>query len=134
MGLVLHSKGVQAKILNFDKINFGELTVEVHTSAQSYPDRKDDDNIFFSSEARDILKRAVELSSELNSNFIMPQHIALAIFQSKDCGAYKILKKFDIDEERIIPNLKRMLDKSSDINSLHPEIENENIRFVMDLC
>ena len=72
-------------------------------------------NIFFSSEARDILKSAVELSNELNSKFIMPQHIALAIFSNRECGAYKILKKFDVDEERIIPNLKRMLDKSSDI-------------------
>lgn len=126
LGLVAQSKGVQAKILNFDKIHFGELTIEVHQSAQTYPDRKKDDNIFFSADARDILKSAVELSNELNSKFIMPQHIALAIFLNKECGAYRILKKFDIDEERIIPNLKRMLDKSSDVTSLHPETENEN--------
>ena len=125
MGLVAQSKGVQAKILNFDKINFGELSIEVHTSAEANPNKKDD-NVFFSSEAREILKSAVELSDELNSKFIMPQHIALAIFLNKGCGAYKILKKFDIDEERIIPNLKRMLDKSSDIHTLHPETENEN--------
>ena len=125
MGLVAQSKGVQAKILNFDKINFGELSIEVHSSALSNPDKKDK-NAFFSSEARDILKFAVELSDELNSKFIMPQHIALAIFQNKECGAYKILKKFDIDEEKIISNLKRILDKSSDITSLHPETENEN--------
>ena len=30
LGLVAQSKGVQAKILNFDKINFGELNIEVH--------------------------------------------------------------------------------------------------------
>ena len=126
IGLVAQSKGVQAKILNFDKIHFGELTIEVHQSLESDPNRKKDDNIFFSSEARDILKSAVELSNELNSKFIMPQHIALAILENKTCGAYKILKKFDINEDKIIPNLKRMLDKSSDINALHPEIENEN--------
>ena len=125
MGLVAQTKGVQAKIMNFDKINFGELSIEVHSSAEANPDRKDD-NIFFSSEAREILKLAVELSDELNSKFIMPQHIALAIFSNRECGAYKILKKFDIDEERIIPNLKRMLDKSSDIHTLHPETESEN--------
>lgn len=126
LGLVAKSKGVQAKILNFDKINFAQLSIEVHQSAKTYPDRKKDDNIFFSSEARDILKSAVELSNELNSKFIMPQHIALAILQNKESGAYKILKKFDIDEEKIIPNLKRILDKSSDITSLHPETETEN--------
>ena len=126
IGLVAQSKGVQAKILNFDKIHFGELTIEVHQSLEINPNQSKNQNIFFSSEARDILKNAVELSDELNSKFIMPQHIALAIMQNKDCGAYKILKKFNIDEDRIIPNLKRMLDKSSDIALLHPEIENEN--------
>ncbi len=125
MGLVAQTKGVQAKIMNFDKINFGELSIEVHSSTEANPNKKDD-NIFFSSEAREILKLAVELSDELNSKFIMPQHIALAIFSNKECGAYKILKKFDIDEEKIIPNLKRMLDKSSDIRTLHPETEIEN--------
>ena len=126
MGLISQSKGVQAKILNFDKINYGELSIEVHASADTNPSRKKDENIFFSSEAREILKSAVELSNQLNSKFIMPQHIALAIMENKNCGAYKILKKFGIDEEKIISNLKRMLDKSSDINSLHPEIEQEN--------
>ena len=126
LGLVAQTKGVQAKIMNFDKIHFGELTIEVHQSIESNPNRKLDDNIFFASDARDILKSAVELSNKLNSKFIMPQHIALAIFENKECGAYKILEKFEIDKERIIPNLKRMLDKSSDISSLHPEIENES--------
>ena len=130
MGLIAQTKGVQAKIMNFDKINFGELSIEVHSSLETNPNRRKDDNIFFSSEARDILKSAVEISDELNSKFIMPQHIALAIFQNKECGAYKILKKFDIDEERIIPNLKRMLDKSSDIKASHPEVESENTQLL----
>ena len=126
MGLVAQSKGVQAKILSFDKIHFGELSVEVHSSAPSDPNRKKDDNIFFSSEARDILKFAVEISDELNSKFVMPQHIALALFQSKESGAYQILKKFDIDIEKIVQNLKRVLDKSSELSALHPEDETEN--------
>ena len=120
LGLVFHSKGVQAKILNFDKINFGELTVEVQNSF-NVNHNKDNNNVLFSSEARLILKRAVELSEELKSQSVMQQHIALSILLDKDCGAYKILKKFNIDEEKIIPNLKRILDKSKKYKSLHPE-------------
>ncbi len=126
LGLVVQLKGVQAKILNFDKINFGELTIEVHNSTEIYPNRKQNDDILFSKEARDILKKAVELSDELNSKFVMPQHIALSILMQKNCGAYQILKKFDIDEEKIIQNLKRILDKSSEIKTLHPEENIEN--------
>ena len=40
LGLVFQTKGVQAKILNFDKINFGELTLEVHSSAPINPNEK----------------------------------------------------------------------------------------------
>lgn len=124
MGLVAQSKGVQAKILNFDKINFSELTIDVQSITGSSAERKE--TVPFSLCARDILKKAVDLSNELNSKYIMPQHIALSIFLSKECGAYKIIKKFNIDEEKIIPNLKRILDKSSDIKTTHPEIEIEN--------
>ncbi len=129
LGLVAKSKGVQAKILNFDKINFGELTIEVHNSTEIFPNRKQNDDILFSKEARDILKKAVELTDELNSKFVMPQHIALAILMKKDCGAYNILKKFNINEEKIIQNLKRILDKSAEIKNLHPEeiIENTQL-------
>ena len=46
MGLIAQSKGVQARILNFDKINFGELTKEVYLSIPSNPDDKNINIIF----------------------------------------------------------------------------------------
>ena len=82
LGLVFQTKGVQAKILNFDKINFGELTLEIHSSAPINPNEKNN-AIQFSKSAQDILSLSVKLSQELNSKFIMPQHIALAIFLRK---------------------------------------------------
>ncbi len=134
MGLVFHAKGVQAKILNFDKINFGELGVQILASCETNPEIKEDSVIFFSKEARDILKLAVNLSEQLNSNFVMPQHIALAILSDKDCGAYKIIKKFDIEEEKIIQNLKRILEKSSTKEIYHPEtiVENTQLENIND--
>lgn len=128
IGLVFHSKGVQAKILNFDKINFGELTIEVQNSLETNDNLQNSESILFSSEARRILKSAVNLSEQLNSQSVMQQHIALAILIDKDCGAYKILRKFNIDEEKIIPNLKRILDKSSKVKTIHPETVSENIQ------
>ena len=95
LGLCAQSKGVQAKILGFDKINFGELNKEVYSSEKNNPNQKLE-NIIFSLEAREILKISVELSQKLNSKFVMPQHIALAIYSNKNCGAYKILKKFSL--------------------------------------
>jgi len=124
MGLVTQTKGVQAKILNFDKINFSKLSSLVQSCETSQENIK---NIIFSLEARNLLKSSVDLCEELNSKFVTPQHIALAILLNKEITAYKILKDFNIDEQKIIPNLKRMLDKSSDIKSVHPENETNNI-------
>lgn len=87
MGLVFQSKGVQAKILNFDKIDFGKLTIELQNL-----NLEKGENIVFSAEAKDILKSSVDLSENLNSKFIMPQHIALALFLDKNTTAYQILK------------------------------------------
>lgn len=130
LGLVFQTKGVQAKILKFDKINFGELTIEVHNSAPINPNKTEKTTVQFSKASKEILELAVVLSNELNSKFIMPQHIALAILENKNTGAYKILKKFEIDEEKIIPNLKRILDKSSDIKNIHPENNLENTQLL----
>ena len=126
LGLVAQTKGVQAKILGFDKINFGQLSNFVSQSSKINPEQKDDANIIFSLDAREILKSAIDLTQKLNSRFTLPQHIALAIFLNKQSAAAEILKEFNIDIEHIASNLYRMLDKSSKIQQIHPEIEVEN--------
>ncbi|MBR2069426.1 MAG: hypothetical protein IJ877_06675 [Candidatus Gastranaerophilales bacterium] len=128
MGLVAQTKGVQAKILNFDKINFGKLNTLVSESSIVNPEQKSDANIIFSLEAREILKLCVDLTNKLNSKFTTPQHIALALFLSKKSKAFEIIKEFDIDIQRVAQNLERMLDKSSDIKQIHPETEAENTK------
>ena len=39
LGLFVQSKGVQAKILGFDKINFGELNKEIFSSETNNPNQ-----------------------------------------------------------------------------------------------
>ena len=56
----------------------------------------------------------------------MPQHIALALFSSTNSGAYKIIKKFDLNEEKIISNLTRLLDKNLNESFEHPENMSES--------
>ncbi len=126
MGLYIQTKGVQAKILNFDKINYEDLQELVINYGKEDLREKENNNILFSRVARDILKLAVELSVKLNSKFVMPQHIALALFLDKNTVAYEILEHFNVDKEKIIANLEKMLDKSTAIQIIHPEIAKEN--------
>ena len=126
MGLVAQTKGVQAKILGFDKINFGKLSTLVSESSKINPEQKSDANIIFSLDAREILKNAIELTNKLNSKFTTPQHIALAIFLNRQSTAGEIIKEFNIDTEKIAQNLERMLDKNSKEKQIHPEEENND--------
>ncbi len=127
LGLVEQIKGVQAKILNFDKLDLQRLTIEVKNSAQE--NLSNSQNVQFSKSAKEILELSIELSSELNSKYIQPQHIVLAILENKNCTAYKILKKFDYNEEKIIPALRSILNKSSDIKNKH-EVTVENTQLL----
>ena len=114
LGLYEQTKGVQSKILNFDKIDLDKLKLIVKDSLKC--EKKS--SIIFSLEAREVLK-------SIKYPLITPMHLALAIFLNKDCYAYKILKNFDLDENKIISNLERMLQgKSRDIY-IHPEDEKE---------
>lgn len=126
LALIAQTKGVQAKILNFDKIDFGKLNLLVSQSTKINPNQEDDANIIFSLDAREILKSAIELTNRLNSRFTTPQHLALALFINKQSSAGEILKEFDVDIDKVVLNLERMLDKSSDIKQIHPETESEN--------
>ena len=128
IGLVEKTHGVQAKILGFDKINFGRLSNMVLESSSINPEQKSDDNIMFSLEAREILKSSIDLTNNLNSQFTTPLHIALALFINKKSIAFKIIEEFNLDTSKIVQNLERMLDKSSKIVQVHPEVEVENVK------
>ena len=129
IGLVTHTKGVQAKILNLDKINFSKLRELVLLHLEQNEIQKNEDNIMFSKDARDILKATLDLSAKLNSKFITPQHLALVLLNDKNCLGHKIIDNFNIDEEKIIINIQRMIDKTSDVIQIHPENLQSSAKF-----
>ena len=128
LGLKLQCKGVQAKILDFEKIDLSKLE-ELVKKEIPQENQSISGNIIFSVDAREILKASIDLANKLNSALITPLHLALAIFVVKNSNAYKLIKEFGINEGKVIPNIERMIDKSSDIKQIHPENEPENIGF-----
>lgn len=125
LALIEQTKGVQAKILNFQKIDHKELLEKINKAIGEKATKGSPKEIGFSKSARSILDETVRAAEKYNSRFIMPQHIAYAVFTSKNSGAYKIIKSFDLDEEKIISNLTRILDKKSKDDFKHPESQTE---------
>lgn len=121
LALYIQTKGVQAKILNFDKIERSKLIEKISFSIGAKINPSGCHEVTFSQSAKSILDETLALAKKYKSRFIMPQHIALALFSSKNSGAYKIIKEFDLDEEKIVSNLTRLLDKNSNEDFEHPE-------------
>ncbi len=121
LALYIQTKGVQAKILEFEKIDRSKLIGEINFSIGAKINPSGHHEVTFSKSAKNILDETLSLAKKYKSRFIMPQHIALALFSSTNSGAYKIIKKFDLNEEKIIANLTRLLDKNSNQSFEHPE-------------
>ena len=84
LGLVLAAKGVQAKILNFDKIERSKLIEKISFSIGAKINPSGHHEVTFSQSAKSILDETLALAKKYKSRFIMPQHIALALFSSKN--------------------------------------------------
>ncbi len=113
LALVLNGKAVEAKLMGAERINPDDLIKAINKKIFVKQKPKKREYISFSASAKSILEKSVEIAKEYNNALIMPAHIALAIFFSKNSGAYEVLKEFDIDEEKIVNNLVRLIEKNS---------------------
>lgn len=69
----------------------------------------------------------MEIAKFYNNSLVTPFHIALAIFNSKDSGACEILKEFNFEEEKVISNIKGVLNKKAKKSAFkHPEEDEDN--------
>ncbi len=122
LALALNSKTVEAKLMGAEKINVNELIEIINKKIFVKQKPKKREYISFSASAKSILEKSVEIAKQYNNALIMPAHIALSVFFSKNSGAYEILKEFDIDEEKIVNNLVRLIEKNSNKTCYkHPE-------------
>lgn len=122
LALALNNKGVEAKLIGAEKINYDDLVELINKKISSKRKPKMREYISFSASAKSILEKSVEIARQYNNALIMPAHIALAVFFSKNSGAYEILKEFDIDEEKIVSSLCRLIEKNSGKSYYkHPE-------------
>lgn len=131
LALAAVSKGVEAKVMGVDKVDIEELGATINRQVCAKKKPKNGEYIPFSASAKQILEKSVEIAKNYDNKLITPAHIALAVFTSKNSGAYQILQKYDVDEEKIINNIKRLIEKNSSKKGYkHPETtESANLTF-----
>ncbi len=122
IGLVTSLKGVQGRLLGVNEINIDELRQKINNKTELKKKPRSGEFIPFSKGAKEILEKTVEIAKSYDNSLVIPYYIALAIFNSKDSGAYEILKEFNFDEKRAISNLKGLLNKKGGKQKFkHPE-------------
>ncbi len=122
IGLVASLKGVQAKLIDIYNIKIEDLIEKIKTKIDLKKEKRQGEFIPFSSGAKEVLEHTMEIAKSYNNSFVIPYHIALAIFKSSKSGALEILKEFGFDEEKAISNIRGILKKKIKVSKFkHPE-------------
>ncbi|MCD8024369.1 MAG: hypothetical protein LUE64_02415 [Candidatus Gastranaerophilales bacterium] len=121
LGIVALSKGVQSKLIGVQNINLDALIEKIKEKKEL---KKGENGSFipFSNNSKKILEKTLEIAKFYNNSLVIPSHIALAIYENKSSGAFKLLGEFDFDEEKTISTLKGVLTKKANgVKFRHPE-------------
>ena len=79
----------------------------------------------FSEDLKHVLKIAFDKSIEMNNHSIMPEHLFLAIIETKNINIIKLLNSFDVDIARIKNSTEKIIQKKT-MSITHPEFVENN--------
>ena len=74
----------------------------------------------FNEELKHVLKIAWDKSIEMQNNSILPEHLFLAIIESKNINVIRLFNSFDVDIARIKNSTEKIVQKKTQGN-IHPE-------------
>ena len=120
LALVNEARGVSLKLFRMSGITTEKLQPDVakyvKTSSKRY------ENITFSYESKEILKRTLDLASKSGNNNILFEHLFLSVITDKNSNIQEILNKFNFDIYTAKDILNKLVQKK--IKRLeHPEAE-----------
>ncbi|MCQ2958112.1 MAG: hypothetical protein MJ180_04325 [Candidatus Gastranaerophilales bacterium] len=79
----------------------------------------------FSEELKQVLKIAFDKSIEMKNHSIMPEHLFLAIIETKNLNILKLFNSFEVDIARIKSSTERIVQKKT-MSFTHPEFSENN--------
>ena len=123
LALVNEAKGVSLKLLRMYNITPDSIKNEVENNIK--PSKNKGENIPFSYEVKDILKRTLDIASKSGNQNILFEHLFLAIISDKNSAIHDILDYFGFNFENAREILTKLVQKK--IKRLeHPEETEED--------
>ena len=97
---VLESYGINPE-------TFEEKLRHIESRQSEYEDKK----IIFTPNAFLMMNLAMQIAKELGSSVITPEHIVLSVLKTKKGLAYEIINSFDVNEEKLVNEIVKPIEK-----------------------
>lgn len=119
LAILGQKSGIASKFLKATGMSYEFIRLELEKlNFEKNP--KIQEIIPFSEDLKSVLKGAWDKSIEMQNHSIMPEHLFLAIVESKNINVLKLLNSFDVDIARIKNSTERIIQKKTQIIT-HPE-------------
>lgn len=122
LAIVSEAKGVSLKLFRMYNVSFDLVQKEVANCVTASV--KPVENIPFSHNVKDILKRTLDLASKSGNQNILFEHLFLSVITDKNSNVQTMLEKFDFDISTAREILTKLVQRK--IKRLeHPELEED---------
>lgn len=122
IALAKEAKGISLKLFKNAHITVDALTKEVAVHLRFEKASKPVQKVPFSDGFKDLLKNTLDLVNKSGNDFVLYEHLLLAVIKDKSSYNSRILKKFDFDTDYAIEILSKLVQRKSK-RLEHPEID-----------
>ena len=103
---------------------FEEKLAKIESRQSEYEDKK----IIFTPNAFVMMNHALQIAKELGSSVIIPEHIILSILKAKKGLAYEVIKSIGVDEEKLVNEIVKPIEKQMPETLLIMKLAKEEAR------
>lgn len=125
LGIVKQKSGIASKFLKAGGLNIENTKEEVRKNLQEYETQNPPEILPFSDDLKALLKKTWDKSIDLQTHFIVPEHLFLCMIEAKDSNVYRYLNEFDIDLKRIKISVEKILIRKEKTKT-HPEFKHKS--------
>lgn len=122
LAIAKEAKGISHKIFRAQNITFDELKEAVGKRLRFEKPEKPQGTRPFGTEFKQLLKRTLDLANKSGNNFVLFEHLFIAVLNDKTSYIRRILEQFDFNIYESREVLYKLVEKKSKKLS-HPEIE-----------
>lgn len=122
LAIVNQAKGISLKIFKTSDITFEKTKAAVENRLRFEKSEKQIDTVPFSNHLKELLKKTLDLANKSDNNYVLFEHLFLAVINDKLSYNKRILEQFNFDIYKSREILSKLVQRKSKRLS-HPEIE-----------